>query len=166
MARIPVQHHHAHIASCMAENGLDGDVIGVAFDGTGYGTDGKIWGGEFLVARYAGFERYAHFRYFPLAGGDAAVREPWRAAVALAPANELRGVPESSVRVVRRMIETGLNTVETSSCGRLFDAVAVDHRAAAGDHLRRPGRDRTGDDRGCSRGETSIPTTDWISGRR
>ena len=83
IARIRVQHHHAHIASCMAENGLDGDVIGVAFDGTGYGTDGKIWGGEFLVARYAGFERYAHFRYFPLAGGDAAVREPWRAALAL-----------------------------------------------------------------------------------
>ena len=68
----------------MAENGLDGDVIGVAFDGTGYGTDGKIWGGEFLVARYAGFERYAHLRYVPLAGGDAAVREPWRAALAFA----------------------------------------------------------------------------------
>jgi hydrogenase maturation protein HypF len=121
--RVPVQHHHAHVASCMAENGLDGDVIGVAFDGTGYGTDGKIWGGEFLVSRYGGFERYDHIRYFPLAGGDAAAREPWRAAVAFghAPA----GVAESSVRVVRRMIETGVNTVETSSCGRLFDAVAA-----------------------------------------
>jgi hydrogenase maturation protein HypF len=121
--RVAVQHHHAHVASCMAENGLDGDVIGVAFDGTGYGTDGRIWGGEFLVARYDGFERYDHIRYFPLAGGDAAVHEPWRAAVAFGhvPAD----VAESSVRVVRRMIATGVNTVETSSCGRLFDAVAA-----------------------------------------
>jgi hydrogenase maturation protein HypF len=122
---VAVQHHHAHVASCMAENGLDGAVIGVAFDGTGYGTDGKIWGGEFLVARYDGFERYAHLRYFPLAGGDAGVREPWRSALALAPGAEVRGVPESRARVVRRMLETGLNTVETSSCGRVFDAVAA-----------------------------------------
>jgi hydrogenase maturation protein HypF len=123
--RIPVQHHHAHIASSMAENGLDGDVLGVAFDGTGYGTDGCIWGGEFLVARYSGFERYDHLRYFPLAGGDAAVREPWRAALALAPGATFPGVPEASLRVVRRLLETGLHTVETSSCGRLFDAVAA-----------------------------------------
>jgi hydrogenase maturation protein HypF len=123
--RVAVQHHHAHVASCMAENGLDDAVIGVAFDGTGYGTDGKIWGGEFLLARYDGFERYAHLAYFPLAGGDAAVRAPWRSAVALAPGAELRGVAEGRVRVVRRMIETGVNTVETSSCGRLFDAVAA-----------------------------------------
>ncbi len=120
--RIAVQHHHAHVASCMAENGLDGAVIGVAFDGSGYGTDGKIWGGEFLVARYDGFERYAHFRYFPMAGGDTAVREPWRAALAFG--YEPPGIPESKLRVVRRMIETGFNTIETSSCGRLFDAVA------------------------------------------
>jgi hydrogenase maturation protein HypF len=98
-------------------------VIGVAFDGTGYGTDGRIWGGEFLVARYGGFERFDHIRYFPLAGGDAAVHEPWRAAVAFG--HVPVGVAEASVRVVRRMIETGLNTVETSSCGRLFDAVAA-----------------------------------------
>ena len=76
--KIGVQHHHAHVASCMAENGITGKVIGVAFDGTGFGTDGKIWGGEFLVADFTGFERRAHFRYIPLAGGDAAVREPWR----------------------------------------------------------------------------------------
>ena len=79
--KIGVQHHHAHIASCMAENHLRGKVIGVAFDGTGYGTDGKIWGGEFLVADFAGFERRAHLRYVPMAGGDAAVRQPWRMAL-------------------------------------------------------------------------------------
>ena len=123
LPKIGVQHHHAHIASCMLENGLDGEVIGVAFDGTGYGTDGAIWGGEFLVAGYAGFTRRAHIRYAPLAGGDAAIRQPWRSALAYVRCIE--GVPEERQRVVRRMIETGLNTVQTSSCGRLFDAVAA-----------------------------------------
>ncbi len=130
LPRIGVQHHHAHIAACMAENGLTGQVIGVAFDGTGYGTDGAIWGGEFLVAGYGGFERRAHFRYVPLAGGDAAIREPWRPALAylmdaLGPAAPLEGIPEERVRVVRRMIERRVNTADTSSCGRLFDAVAA-----------------------------------------
>jgi hydrogenase maturation protein HypF len=120
-----VQHHHAHIAACMAENGLGGEVIGVAFDGTGYGTDGAIWGGEFLVARYSGFERRGHLRYVPLAGGDAAVRQPWRAALGYLSDASFEGVPENHVRVVRRMIESGVNTVPTSSCGRLFDAVAA-----------------------------------------
>jgi hydrogenase maturation protein HypF len=124
-----VQHHHAHIASCMAENGLAGVVIGVAFDGAGYGADGTVWGGEFLVAGYAGFERRARLRRIPLAGGDAAVREPWRAALAylvdtFGAAARLEGVAEERVRVLRRMIERGVNTVPTSSCGRLFDAVA------------------------------------------
>jgi hydrogenase maturation protein HypF len=123
LPKFGVQHHHAHIAACMAENGLAGVVIGVAFDGTGYGTDGAIWGGEFLVARYGGFERRGHLRYIPLAGGDAAVREPWRAALGYGA--QVEGVPENRVRVVRRMIESGVNTVPTSSCGRLFDAVAA-----------------------------------------
>ena len=123
LPKFGVQHHHAHIAACMAENGLAGEVIGVAFDGTGYGTDGAIWGGEFLVARYSGFERRGHLRYIPLAGGDAAVREPWRAALGYAA--QIEGVPENRVRMVQRMIESGVNTVQTSSCGRLFDAVAA-----------------------------------------
>jgi len=129
LPKIGVQHHHAHIASCMAENGLSGETIGVAFDGTGYGTDGAIWGGEFLVAGYAGFERRAHLRYIPLAGGDAAVRQPWRPALAylmdaLGPDAPFAAAPEAHLRVVRRMIVTGTNSVQTSSCGRLFDAVA------------------------------------------
>ncbi|HTQ57425.1 MAG TPA: carbamoyltransferase HypF [Bryobacteraceae bacterium] len=135
LPKIGVQHHHAHVASCMAENGLRGKVIGVALDGTGYGADGKIWGGEFLIADYAGFERRMHFRYVPLAGGDAAVRQTWRPALAyladtfgttaefpgLAPWRE---VAESHLRAVRGMIAHRVNTVDTSSCGRLFDAVA------------------------------------------
>jgi hydrogenase maturation protein HypF len=133
--KVAVQHHHAHVASCMAENGIIGKVIGVAFDGTGFGTDGRIWGGEFLVADFAGFERRAHFRYIPLAGGDAAVREPWRLGLSYlmdtfgdrAEALDLpvwKHVPAKKVTAVRAMIERSINTVETSACGRLFDAVA------------------------------------------
>jgi len=135
LEKIGVQHHHAHVASCMAENGLRGKVIGVALDGTGYGTDGQIWGGEFLVADYGGFERRAHLRYVPLAGGDAAVRQPWRPALAyladtFGPAAEFpelalwRDVPESRRKLVRSMMAHRVNTIDTSSCGRLFDAVA------------------------------------------
>ncbi|HLG94877.1 MAG TPA: carbamoyltransferase HypF [Bryobacteraceae bacterium] len=133
--KIGVQHHHAHVASCMAENGLTEKVIGVAFDGTGYGTDGKIWGGEFLVADYAGFERRAHLRYVPLAGGDTAVREPWRLALSYlldtyGPRIDsldlplFRRVPAKKVAAVRAMIEREINSISTSACGRLFDAVA------------------------------------------
>jgi hydrogenase maturation protein HypF len=133
--KVGVQHHHAHIASCMAENHLGGKVIGVAFDGTGYGTDAKIWGGEFLVADFARFERRAHLRYVPMAGGDAAVRQPWRMALSylrdtfgensLPPGLRfLQSVPEKQVDLVDAMLARSINTVETSSCGRLFDAVA------------------------------------------
>lgn len=130
-----VQHHHAHIASCMAENHLRGKVIGVAFDGTGYGTDGRIWGGEFLVADFAGFERRAHLRNVLLAGGDAPVRHPWRMALSYlrdtfgeqvpAGLDCFRGVTENQLGIVDRMIASRFHTIETSSCGRLFDAVAA-----------------------------------------
>jgi hydrogenase maturation protein HypF len=131
---VGVQHHHAHIAACMADNGLPNRrVIGLSFDGTGYGTDGAIWGGEVLVADYAGFERAAHLEYLPLAGGDAAVRNPWRIAAGYAHALglDLRGLPflsevdEQALHVLRTQVERGLNTVQTSSMGRLFDAVAA-----------------------------------------
>lgn len=136
--RIGVQHHHAHIAACMAEHGLDGKVIGVAWDGTGYGTDGAIWGGEFLISDLSCFERFAHLRNIVLAGGDAAVREPWRVARSYlrdtfgAELDNLlvhgircpESVPEASVRFIDSLLAKRVNTIETSSCGRLFDAVA------------------------------------------
>jgi hydrogenase maturation protein HypF len=130
-----VQHHHAHIASCMAENHLQGTVIGVAFDGTGYGTDGRIWGGEFLVADFAAFERRAHLRNVLLPGGDAAVRQPWRMALSYlrdvvgeqmaVGLDCFRDIPERQLELVNTMLSRRLQTVETSSCGRLFDAVAA-----------------------------------------
>jgi len=144
---IGVQHHHAHIAAGMAEHGLppDATVIGVAFDGTGYGDDGAIWGGEFLVAGYGGYQRAAHLRYVPLPGGDRAVREPWRVALAWL---DLIGQPWAddlpSVREARRLpagilpadaidrlaalhhqLAYRLNSPLTSSMGRLFDAAAA-----------------------------------------
>jgi hydrogenase maturation protein HypF len=131
---IGVQHHHAHIASCMAEHGLEGPVLGIAWDGTGYGLDGTVWGGEFLVADFGGFERFGHLRNVALAGGDAAVREPWRMARSYLLDTfdkiTLRGiawqpsVPETSVRMVDALLQKRIHTMETSSCGRLFDAVA------------------------------------------
>jgi len=131
---IGVQHHHAHVAGCMAEHGLTGPAIGLALDGTGYGTDGHIWGGEVLICRLDGFERFAHLEYVPMPGGDAAVKEPWRMALgALHAAGfdveseqivKLLGAQASEVRVLQRMIERGINAPMTSSLGRLFDAVA------------------------------------------
>ena len=128
---IAVQHHHAHIASCMAEHGLSGPVIGVAFDGSGYGTDGAIWGGEFLIADYRQFRRAAHLRYVGMPGGDRAVREPWRMGLAhLADAGLDDGllnsrVPTVALRAARTMLERRFNSPLTSSVGRLFDAVAA-----------------------------------------
>lgn len=119
----------------MAENHLRGKVIGIAFDGTGYGTDGRIWGGEFLVADFAGFERRAHLRNVLLAGGNATVRQPWRMALSYlrdtfggrvsTSLDCFRSVTEKQFEVVDRMIARRLHTIETSSCGRLFDAVAA-----------------------------------------
>ena len=131
---IAIQHHHAHIAACMADNSLeDRKVIGLSFDGTGYGTDGRIWGGEVLLASYADFERAAHLEYLPLPGGDAATRNPWRIAVGYAEALgvELDGLPflnsidPMHVEVVRKQVRKKLNAPDTSSMGRLFDAVAA-----------------------------------------
>ncbi len=133
--KFPVQHHHAHIASCMAENHLGGKVIGVALDGTGLGDDGTIWGGEFLVADLAGFDRRAHLRAVPLPGADAAVRQPWRMALSYLRDSFgshipdhipcFREVPAKQFALVDAMLSRSLQTVPTSSCGRLFDAVAA-----------------------------------------
>lgn len=132
---VPVQHHHAHIAAVMAENGLDGSqpVIGFSFDGTGYGTDGAIWGGEVLVADYRSFERAFHLKYVPLAGGDAAVKRPYRLALAHLWAEGMPwdedlppvlACPQTERAILHHQLTTGLNAVPTSSMGRLFDAVA------------------------------------------
>ncbi len=131
--RIPVQHHHAHIAACMADNKLeDRKLIGLAFDGTGYGTDGAIWGGEVLLASYADFERMAHLEYLPLPGGDSATRNPWRIAVGYAESLglDIAGLPflesidSQAMDMVRKQVQKNLNAPQTSSMGRLFDAVA------------------------------------------
>ncbi len=137
---IAVQHHHAHIAACMAEHGIEGPVIGLSLDGTGYGSDGHIWGGEVLFVRLDGpepgnFDRFAHLDYVPMPGGEAAIREPWRMALGHLRAAGLDiesdevlaavGVKQHDAHVIGRMIERGLNTPLTSSCGRLFDAVAA-----------------------------------------
>ena len=138
-----VQHHHAHIASCLAENGLRGQVIGVALDGTGYGPDGAIWGGEFLAADEARYDRVGHLAYVPLPGGAAAIRLPYRTALSFAAAAGeyetalalLRGhlerekgsshLTEAEANVLRRQVQGNLNSPATSSCGRLFDAVSA-----------------------------------------
>jgi hydrogenase maturation protein HypF len=129
-----VQHHHAHIASCLADNGRDGPVIGVAFDGTGYGADGTIWGGEFLIADLTGYQRAGHLEPVPMPGGAAAIRQPWRMAAAyLAAAGpglnqgrlEVRRRNEADWESVLALARRGVNAPLTSSAGRLFDAAAA-----------------------------------------
>jgi hydrogenase maturation protein HypF len=118
------------MASCMAENGLEGPAIGVTFDGSGYGTDGAIWGGEFLIGDFRGFRRAAHFGYVPMPGGERAIREPWRMALAyLADAGEpldlLAGrIPAGDLEIVGQQLDRNLNAPRTSSCGRLFDGIS------------------------------------------
>ncbi len=160
-----VQHHHAHIASCMAENQLEGKVIGFALDGTGYGADGHIWGGEVLVASYGSFERAAHFDYVPLPGAAAAIHEPWRMAVSYLNHHFgreflrlriafVQTLDQQPTELILRMMERGVNSPLTSSCGRLFDAVAalaggrrlVNYEAQAAIELEMAMSDASGDE--------------------
>jgi hydrogenase maturation protein HypF len=136
LPHIAVQHHHAHVASCLAENRVEGAVIGVAWDGTGYGADGRLWGGEFLLADLAHCERLAHLEEVPLPGGEQAIRQPWRMAAAYLHqvyGDAMEGLDLGFVRrldrrawpVIRQMLAKGVNSPPTSSAGRLFDAVAA-----------------------------------------
>jgi hydrogenase maturation protein HypF len=136
LPRIAVQHHHAHIAACIAEHALTGRVIGLSLDGTGYGTDGHIWGGEVLLASLDRFQRFGHLKYTAMPGSAAAIREPWRMAFshllaaigddALQPRILDRlGLSTSDARNLARIIERGFQSPLTSSCGRLFDAAAA-----------------------------------------
>lgn len=133
--KVGVQHHHSHIASCMAENGLAGPVIGVAFDGTGFGEDRNIWGGEFLVADFKGYRRWAHLEYIPMPGGSQAIREPWRMAASYLhhiygnnfldlDLTFIRRLNKNKWSILEQMILKKINSPLTSSIGRLFDAVA------------------------------------------
>ncbi len=134
--KVPVQHHHAHIVSCMAENRLDGQVIGLSFDGTGYGTDGNIWGGEILISEDKRFERAAHLSYVSMPGSEAAIKEPWRMAVSYlydAFGEELysldlpvlKEIDEKKIRFIVEMISKQINSPATSSLGRFFDGIAA-----------------------------------------
>lgn len=135
LPKVGIQHHHAHIVSCMAENGIDGDVIGVALDGTGFGTDATIWGGEFLKVNYRDFDRAVHLKKVPMPGGSMAIREPWRMAMVYLMDTFGDGVKELKIDlmkridfqkwdVLKRAIERKINAPLTSSMGRLFDAVS------------------------------------------
>lgn len=135
--KLAVQHHHAHIASCMAENGLCGEVIGLAFDGTGYGEDGNLWGGEFFAGGYGKYRRMAHIGYVGMPGGSAAIHEPWRMAVSyMAQAGMdvenlsrktggLAAISRDRILTVLKILNSGFNTPKTSGMGRLFDAVSA-----------------------------------------
>ncbi|NIQ54239.1 MAG: carbamoyltransferase HypF, partial [Gammaproteobacteria bacterium] len=128
----PVQHHHAHVAAAMAEHGRAGPVLGMAFDGTGYGSDGKVWGCELMVADLLDFRRVGHLRYAPLPGGDRGARTPWRSLLGYASLDDptwagdaLADVDPTELEVAWRQIERELNAPRASSLGRLFDAAAA-----------------------------------------
>jgi hydrogenase maturation protein HypF len=160
---IPVQHHHAHIVSCMVDNGVKGPVIGVAFDGAGYGTDGTIWGGEFLVSDFHRFRRAGHLEYAPLLGGEAAIRKPYRMAFSylhtlLGGDFSLEGVPigklnPATLDLLKQQLTRRVNCPLTSSAGRLFDAVSalagvryeIDYEAQAAIELEMLAAEETGE---------------------
>jgi hydrogenase maturation protein HypF len=134
--KIAIQHHHAHIASCMADNMIDGEVIGIAMDGLGFGSDGRFWGGEFFIADFTYAERIAHLDYIPMPGGAKAIREPWRMAAAYLQRTMgdeflnlnlpfVRNLDRRAWKTLRSMIATQTNSPETSSIGRLFDALSA-----------------------------------------
>lgn len=137
LLRVPVQHHHAHVVSCMVENGLTERVLGVVFDGTGFGTDQNLWGGEFLIADLRDFYRYAHLRYLPMPGGAKAIKEPWRMAVAYLldtfgedfilnkKLSFLKDIDSGNLRLLIEGTIKGINAPLTSSVGRLFDGAAA-----------------------------------------
>ena len=162
---VPVQHHHAHIVSCLVENRLEGPVIGVAFDGTGYGTDGTIWGGEFLFADWHRFQRVGHLEYVPLVGGTAAIKKPYRMALSclyslLGEDFALDGLPFDSLDpveldIIKQQLKRRVNCPLTSSAGRLFDAVSalagvrgeIDYEAQAAIELEMLAPDELGDEK-------------------
>ncbi|MBU4013619.1 MAG: carbamoyltransferase HypF [Proteobacteria bacterium] len=133
---IKVQHHHAHIASCMAENGIDGTVLGLSFDGTGYGTDGSIWGGEVLIVDPVRFKRIANISYIPMPGSASAIKEPWRMGISYLyhafgedfwnlDLPLLKQIEEKNIKLIIEMISKNINSPLTSSLGRLFDGIAA-----------------------------------------
>jgi hydrogenase maturation protein HypF len=132
----PVQHHHAHIVSCMAENKINQKVIGVAFDGTGYGEDKTVWGGEFLLADFEEYQRVAHLKYVPMPGGETAIKNPWRMALAYLytyygedflnlDLEFVKKLERNKWKVIKGMLDQKINLFSTSSIGRFFDAVSV-----------------------------------------
>jgi len=138
MKKIGIQHHYAHVASVMAEKGLKEKVVGISFDGTGYGTDGNLWGGEFLIADLKGFNRAGHFKYVPLPGGEAAVREPWRIAVSLIKGTAgdeamsfLKSIGfvdrygEEKIAGIMKIVDKKQFSPLSSGAGRLFDAISA-----------------------------------------
>jgi hydrogenase maturation protein HypF len=130
----PLQHHYAHSLSVMAENGIEDEIIGISLDGNGYGSDGQIWGGEILICNVSNFQRYGYFSYIPMPGGEYAIKQTWRMACsylfhylpdAIKIARELFPKQVKKMELIKNMIDKNINSPLTSSCGRLFDAVAA-----------------------------------------